>query len=159
MNKTEFLDALQTTRAEWEQLLSQIDRARMTRPGVAGEWSVKDVIAHNTWHEREMIGVLQARALVGSDWWNLPTDERNHLIFEQNRHRSLDDVLAEVQPVYARLLDLARGLSDEELNDPARFRDMPAEWVPWQILADNTFDHYRQHMPALRAWLAGEGAS
>ena len=159
MNKTEFTELLLAARAEWEQLLAQIDKARMTEPDVAGEWSVKDIIAHITWHEREMIGVLQARALVGSEWWDLPTDERNRLIFEQNRHRSLDNVLAEAQPVWAQLHDLVRGLSDEELNDPGRFRDMPAQWAPWQLVADNTFDHYRQHIPTVRAWLKDEGAS
>ena len=87
MNKSEWLDTLQTERAQWEALLVQVGEARMTQPGAAGEWSVKDVIAHVTWFEREMVGVLRARALVGSDLWNLSRDERNAAIHEQNRDR------------------------------------------------------------------------
>jgi hypothetical protein len=26
---------------------------------------------------------------------------------------------------------------------------------PWQLLADNTYDHYRDHRSVLRAWLDG----
>ena len=64
MDKIRFLDTLLAERAEWDRVLSQIDVARMAVPRVAGEWSVKDVVAHVTWFEREMIGVLTAYALV-----------------------------------------------------------------------------------------------
>jgi len=153
MDKIRFLDTLLAERAEWDRVLSQIDVARMVVPRVAGEWSVKDVVAHVTWFEREMVGVLTAYALVGSDLWDLPGDERNRVIFEQNRQRPLDDVLTEARQVFDQLLAAVRPLSDEDLVDPGRFRDMPADWVPWQILAGNTYEHYRDHLPALRAWL------
>jgi len=153
MDKIRFLDTLLTERAEWDRVLSQIDEARMIAPGVAGEWSVKDVVAHLMWYEREMVGVLTAHALAGSDLWDLPGDERNGVLFEQNRQRLLGDVLAEARQVFDRLLVAMRSLSDEDLVDPGRFRDMPADWVPWQILAGNTYEHYRDHLPALRAWL------
>ena len=42
MDKIRFLDTLLTERAEWDQVLSQIDEARMSVPGVANEWSMKD---------------------------------------------------------------------------------------------------------------------
>src|SRR3972149_1809130 len=113
MNKSEFLTALIAERAEWDSLLAQIDEARMTEPGVVGEWSVKDMIAHITWFEREMVGVLRARALVGSDLWNLPHDERNAAIFERNRHRPLSDVLAEAQQVFPQLVELVQSLDDQ----------------------------------------------
>jgi len=120
---------------------------------VAGEWSVKDIIAHMTWCEREALGILQARALGGSDLWNLPQDERNAAVFVENRDRPLHEVLTEAQQVYAQLLEAVQTLSDEDLNDPNRFRDMPTDWLPWQIIAGNSYEHYRQHTPSIRAWL------
>ena len=125
----------------------------MTESGVVGEWSVKDVIAHITWHEREMVGVLRARALVGSDLWNLPLDQRNAAIFEQNRHRPLSDVLTEAQQIFPHLVELVQTLDDQDLIDPSRFAQMPADWQPWQVIASNSFEHYRAHIPDLRAWL------
>ena len=52
MTKTRLLDRLRTERAQWEALLTDIDEARMTQPGVEGEWSVKDIVAHVTFYER-----------------------------------------------------------------------------------------------------------
>ncbi len=153
MDKATFLGTLRTKRAEWETLLAEVGEARMTQPGAAGEWSVKDIIAHVAWGEREMVGVLQARALVGSDLWNLSTDERNAVVFEQNRHRSLQDVLTEEEQLYAELLSGLEAISDEDLNNPQRFRDMPPTWIPWQILSGNSFGHYAEHIPSIRAWL------
>ncbi len=153
MNKSMLLDTLRAGRAQWEALLAQVGEMRMLQPGVAGEWSVKDIIAHVTWGERELVGVLQARALVGSDLWNLPQDDRNAVVFEENRDRPLHEVLAGAQQVHAQLLEALEALSDEDLNDPRRFRDMPAGWIPWQIIAGNTYKHYQQHIPSIRAWL------
>ena len=130
MNKSMFLDTLRAGRAQWEALLAQVGESRMLQPGVAGEWSVKDIIAHVTWGEREMVGVLHARTLVGSDLWNLPQDDRNAVVFEENRDRPLQGVLGEAQQVYAQLLEAVEALTEEDLTDPRRFRDMPTEWPP-----------------------------
>ncbi|MCC7355804.1 MAG: phosphoribosylanthranilate isomerase [Anaerolineae bacterium] len=153
MNKAQFLDNLQTERARWEALLAQVDKARLTEQGVAGEWSVKDVIAHVAWFEREMVGVLRQRALRGSDLWNVRQEQRNAVIFQENQYRPLADVLAEAREVYRQLLPLIEALTDEDLNDASRFAEMPAEWKPWQVLADNTYDHYRAHAPSIQTWL------
>jgi uncharacterized protein (TIGR03083 family) len=152
MTKAEFLDRLRSGRAEWDALIAQIDKARMTEPGVVGDWSVKDIIAHVTWSEREMVGMLQARALVGSDLWNQPQDDRNAAVFRQNRDRPLPDVLAEARAVGQQLTELVEGLSDDELNDASHFADMPLDWLPWRIIAGNTYGHYPEHAEAIRAW-------
>jgi hypothetical protein len=153
MTLAAFLDSLRSGRAEWEALLAQIGADRMTQPGVEGDWSIKDIVAHVTWHEREMLGVLRARALVGSDLWNLSTDERNAAIFEQNKDRALDDVLEESRQIFPQLLELAAGLSAEELNDPRGFSEMPEEWSPWELVASNSYTHYPDHIASIRAWL------
>jgi uncharacterized damage-inducible protein DinB len=153
VDKQTFLNAVQTERAELDSLLAQVDKARLTRPGAEGEWSVKDIIAHIAWHEREMIGLLQARTLAGSDLWNLPLHERNAAIFQLNQARALDDVLAEARQAFQQFWEAVQTLSDEELADPRKFRDMPDDWRPWKIIAENSFEHYHDHLPDLRAWL------
>jgi hypothetical protein len=155
MTKAQFMEMLHTERARWEAILDEVGEARMTERGVHDEWSVKDIIAHVTWSEREMVGILRERALVGSDLWVLTNDERNAIVFEQNRDRSLDEVLAEARAVYEQLEPLLESLSDEDLNDPSRYRDMPVteEWTPWRVLAGSTYKHYREHTADIRAWL------
>ena len=153
MDKATFIEGLRNERAGWEALLAQVGKERMLEPGAAGAWSVKDIIAHIMWGEREMIGVCKQHALVGSELWNLPEDERNAVIVAEQRDRPLDEVLHEEEQVYAQLLEAIQALSDEDFNDSHHFRYMPEEWTPWQIIAGCSFRHYRDHMPSLRAWL------
>ena len=154
MDKTVFINTLKQSRAEWEALLAQVDEERMLQPGAAGKWSVKDVIVHVTWSEREMVPIMSTRELVGSELWELYDDERNEIVYQQNRDRPLQEILQEEQQAYADLLEAAQALSDEDLNDPHRFKQMPEGWVPWQIIAGCSFKHYHDHMPSIREWLA-----
>src|SRR5438876_8434388 len=116
MTKPKLMDLLQTARAEWDSLLAQVGEERMTQSGVAGDWSVKDIIAHVTWGEREILEVFHRHELVGSELWDLPQNERNAAVFEQNRNRSLQEVVAESRQVYRDLLEALQPLSDEDLN-------------------------------------------
>lgn len=153
MDKLTFIDEIRKAREEWLSLIAEVGKPRMTEPGLPGGWSVKDVIAHITWYEREMIGMLKAMALVGSDLWQLPHDERNVPIYEKNRDRPLEEVLSEAEQVYAQLFEAIASLSEDELSDPSHFRDMPSEWTPWDVIAGNTHEHYHQHIPDIREWL------
>jgi len=74
ITKQQLLEKIRQSRAEWESFLSRLDEDQLIKPGASGEWSVKDIIAHLNWHEREMIAVIQTHALAGSDLWNLPLD-------------------------------------------------------------------------------------
>lgn len=153
MNRSDFLQVSYKQRRSWEMLLERINPERMTIPGVEGDWSVKDIIAHVVWYESEMVSLLDERILAGSDLWNLPHAERNALIYQQNRNRSLEDVLNEADSTYRQLLRLVEGLSDAELNDPRSFPNMPEDWLPWQLIAENTYDHYRDHELSIQSWL------
>jgi len=152
-SKTQFIDSLRQGRLAWDALLSQLDESQLTQPGVCAEWSVKDIIAHITWFEGEMVGLLQARAMVGSDLWNLPTDQRNAAIYAQNMSRLLEDVLSETGQVHAELLEALEALPEEYLTDPALFPGMPPDWQPWEIIAGNSYDHYPHHIPDVGALL------
>ena len=153
MNKKTFLETMKFSRSDLEATLALIDESQMTQPGAIGEMSIKDVIAHITWFEREMVGVLEQRALLGSDLWNLPTDERNAAILQQNWDRSLPDIRQEAQQVFQQLVEAVETLDEDELNNPSRFSEMPADWIPCQVLAGNTFEHYEHHALDLRNWL------
>jgi hypothetical protein len=151
MRKAALLSMIRSARAEWEAALAEVPEAWMCEPGATGAWSVKDVVAHIAWGEREAGGVARARALVGSDLWKLSDDERNAAVFEQNRERELHEVLAESRHVFGQYLEALDALSDEELNDPARFAGMPTDWRPWRVMYDP--HHYADHAQAIRAWL------
>ena len=153
MDKVTFIGRLQQTRAQWEAALAQVNEQRMLEPGVVGTWSVKDLIAHVSWYEREMVPIIHLHLFTGSQWWMLSPDERNALIYQQNSQRPMQEIVHEGQRSYTDLLEAMHHLSDEDLNDPSHFKDMPEDWVPWQIFAANSFEHYQDHLPALRTWV------
>lgn len=156
MGKAELLERLETARSEWEAALAAVPEESMEQSGVIGEWSVKDIIAHVSWSEIEALRVLQDHALVSSETdrlWAMEQDDRNAEVYRQNRDRPLREVLAEARGLYPQLLEAVRGLTEEDLNDPARFPGMPADWQPWRIIAGNTYTHYEEHARNIRAWL------
>jgi uncharacterized protein (TIGR03083 family) len=151
--QSEFVANTRQAREEWDRLIRGVSREEMQRPGFCGDWSLKDILAHIAWYEREMVDMLSARVFAGSDYWDLPTDERNAVIFQENRDRGLDEVLEESRAVFGELLSQLELLTDEDLNDPAQFPGMPLEWAPWQILASNTYEHYTDHARQAKEWL------
>lgn len=153
MNKDELLDILQYEHRAWNALLARLDPQRLQEPGAVGRWSIKDLIAHITWYEREITAAFQARALVGSPLWEKPPAERNRLIYEQHREQSLEMVLADSRRAYHELVAVVSSLSEADLNDPARLNSWPEGLPPWRLLAENSYEHYQAHRADLERWL------
>jgi len=153
---------MRSGRARWEALLSQVGESRMTEPGVTSDWSVKDIVAYVTAYEQGLVSWLEAASRGKS--LELPVldhpdvDHRNALIFAHNQRRPLEDVLADSRQVFQQLLRLAQALPELDLLDPQQ-----TEWFVqprwgesralWKCIADDSYDHYHQHTPGIRAWL------
>jgi hypothetical protein len=150
MIKSEFITRVKETHQEFESVLASLNEEQMLRPHTCGDWSVKDMVAHVTWYEREMVGVLEGRALVGSELWNLPLEDRNAVIYVNNKNCSLQDILSEAGRVHRQLLELLQDLSQQEMLEAGCFREMPPDWIPWQVIASNTFEHYPVHVADIR---------
>src|SRR6476469_2870693 len=108
MTKPQLLATLLARRAAWDATLALVPPARMTEPGVAGPWSVKDIIAHLTYYERwvadRLHEGLRGEAYQPGDLDRLPFDERNDRIFQQRREQPLADALAASHAAFADLV-------------------------------------------------------
>jgi len=156
MNRLEFQQNLQTTRAEWDALIDEAlslgDEVMEARPEDGG-WSVKDYVAHNIWYEREVLRLLTTRNLSyppSDELWATRNDERNNVLYGMFYGMSLSEVLAEEKQTYRELLVEVRKLTDADLNDPRRFQDMPMDWIPWKVLAENSYEHYANHLDDIK---------
>ena len=160
MKKSELMHWLQEEYQRWEAFLDQIGTARMDQPGVNGDWSMKDVVAHLTGWNRWLVARLQAAGRGEPEpappWpAQLRTDDEiNAWIYESNRGRALREVLHESHQVFQELLAVIEGLPDEVRIEP--------EWhLVWlgdqRFPAGEFFDHFRDdHEPDVRAWLRQE---
>lgn len=150
---------LQTERDRWNALLAEIGEARMETPGVAGEWSVKQIVAHLTWYERQIVLGAQRARDTGAftrdqgELTGLTMDERNDRIAAESASRAVGDVLAEADQVFTQLLTIIVAAPQDALNDPQRL-GLPDDIPPWMRVANNSYAHYRSHEQAIRTWLA-----
>ncbi len=157
MTVAELLERVRSSRVAWDALVASLSDHALVSPRLRDGWSVKDVIAHIAWFEREMTGICRARAFVGSDLWALPPHERNAAIQAENQARDLADVRADAAAAWGDLLSALATLSDRDLVDPASFPGMPPDWVPLEIIAGNTYEHYPAHAVSVGAQLGGGG--
>jgi len=155
MDKSQLLEHTRLAHATWEAALARLDEAQILAPGAGGTWSLKDVIAHLAWHEREMIELVRSHVLAGSEMWGWPLDERNHAIYLANCDRPLEDILQEEQQAYAELVACLESLEEADLHEPARFTGMPENWKPWELIAENTYQHFQDHLPEAESLLKG----
>jgi hypothetical protein len=157
MTGARLAEILRGERTQWNALLDQVGLDRMDIPGVEGEWSVKQLVAHLTWYEQAVVEGAQQALNTGTFSRRRPADigldEMNAQIAEESSARQASDVLAEADAVFAQLLTLIAACPDAVLNDP-RVLGLPDDMPPWMRVANNSYAHYREHEPALRAWLA-----
>jgi hypothetical protein len=162
MTKSRLLATLQAKRTEWEAVVADFPAAHLTDPSVAKGWSVKDIIAHLAHYERwiaeRLEEHLRGETYVPTEMDDMDFNEANILIFQANRDRALADVQAESQQVFQRLVAAIEAHSEEFLIEPQHFAGMPEPIAIWMLIRSNVYDHYREHMPAIKTWLAAHAA-
>ena len=89
----------------------------MLQRGAAGEWSVKDILAHLTAIDRWLSLGLALRSQKPPDIWieDLPLDEFNRRLYDQTRDLPLDQVLQEFGDVWNEMLEEIRLRSEAYL--------------------------------------------
>jgi hypothetical protein len=155
-SKAQLLDDLQAEQAQWEALLRDVGADHMTQPGVGGEWSVKDIVAHLTGWRRRTVARFQAalrhEPQPATIWpAHLQTDDEiNAWMYAADRDRPLDDVLRDSRDVFEQLVAALAAFPEADLLDPSRFPWLEGEPLSGAAL----FGHFHEeHEPDMRAWL------
>jgi hypothetical protein len=121
------LETIEFERNALESLLAELSPDRMTEPGMVGEWSVKDVLAHLLeweqmvlcWHSAGLTGKVPITPSEEFNWAQLP--QLNQQIFEKSQNRPLADIQKEFAASYKKTLKIIQGLSDEDLFTRGRY--------------------------------------
>ena len=71
---------------------------------------------------------------------------------------SLQSVRKQSEEVFAELLQQLAALPDDAYADSSHFQNMPTEWEPWYVIAENTFRHYLEHSESIRRLLEAESS-
>jgi len=157
-SKAQLLDGLRDEEAGWEALLQDIGEDHMTQPGVAGEWSIKDIVAHLTGWRRRTVARFQAALRhepPPPPLWpsHLQTDDEiNAWIYAASRDLPLADVLRDSREVFEQLVETLGAFPAADLLDPARFPWLESGDLP--LTGAALFGHFHEeHEPDMRAWL------
>ena len=120
--------------------------AQLMKPGVIGEWSVKDSLAHVTTWEEEALKYLPLILTGGNPPGYIQSggiDAFNAQMAEQKRDMELSEVLRQLEETHRRLLDYLHNVPEEHFTRETRFRHR---------LRLDTYSHYPLHARAIREW-------
>jgi hypothetical protein len=125
--KAVIIARLQTERRRLEQIFAHLTPDDLQVPGVVGEWSIKDVLAHLAdWEEHMPAWMAAARRgepvdaiESGLDWKAF--DAFNQRIYQRHREQSLDDVLAYFHGVHEQFMDMVEDMPEEEMLSHGRY--------------------------------------
>jgi uncharacterized damage-inducible protein DinB len=164
--KDDLLYHLKADRQQLEDVIGPLTEEELTRPGPEG-WSVKDHLAHIVVWEKSGLALLAGEdraAAVGIDWElyeNGEIDVQNDVVYQQQKDRSLDDVLAEFRQVRAKTIEAVSALSDDDLRKPySAFQpgDPNNETPVIDYIIGNSTEHDLEHLEWIKQLLAANRA-
>ena len=140
LSASEVIDRINASWAIWLEVIDGIDPDAIDETGVCGSWSTKDLIGHIAVWDREAADTAR-RETAGEahplfDWRRVNEEEA-----ERRRSSSIEELTAQMHAVHADLMATLAA-------SPA----LEASWV-----ADNTYEHYPQHIAQVRAWRRWRG--
>lgn len=146
---TKLLNKLDAAWTEFQAAYAGLSDEEVVQPGVTGEWSVRDTIAHVTWWEEEALKHLPLILEGGRPPRYSETyggiDAFNALMTGQKRELSLAEVRDQFAETHRRLVDYLRRVPPEQLAGETRFR---------RRLRLDTYGHYPLHTREIRNWRA-----
>lgn len=160
--KKQLLEAIEVERKALEKFLDELSPAQLTQPGLVGEWSAKDVLAHLieweqmvlNWYSAGVKGRVPATPAEGFNWAQLP--QLNQKIYEKHCDRPLADIQKEFKSSFKKMLSTIQGLSDEDLFTRGRYA-----WTKNNTLGayfiSSTSSHYHWARTTMKKGLKANG--
>jgi hypothetical protein len=155
-SRSELLEAMRTARNEWDTLIAEVPHRRLSEPAASGRWSVKDVIAHVTEYDRWLALGLAMRLQAPPRIWldDLSLDEFNAVLHQQILDRKPAEVLSDSNGIFRDLIKEVEAHSEAYLFGTHRVQGVSYDVMPSKLLKSESYGHYYDHIPAIRAWLS-----
>lgn len=132
-------DILVRIDAEWQRFLPSLEgltEEQAAEPGVAGYYSVNDLLAHLAWWEDQTRSVVET----GVDQ-DIDVEALNDEIYEANKGASFATLKQRLLEGHARAMETfaqSPNLTEDDVES-------------------DTWEHYREHGDQIRAWRAANG--
>ena len=161
--RQDVFDAIDADERNWNALLNAVGPEYMELPGAMGDWTFKDLTAHVNGWRAASLNRLEGK-LTGdqpADPWPSSIDYEdydrvNDWLYQQNRDRSIEDVMAETGRTYDRMRSLVRRIPDDTLFSS----DWAQDTVSYgdSIIDREFFSHFpEEHEVDVKPWLESLG--
>ncbi len=161
LNHQEILERLDKSRENLLVVLGPLPDEALVTPGAMGSWSIRDILAHLTTWESELVTALMrikqgkkpARLLTAYE----DVEKYNEQRFLENRNRELDRIFDDLMGVRLHLEDWVMEFSDRELQRPLG-KKWAGKQALWEIIQDNSYGHEAEHLANIedfsQSWLS-----
>lgn len=160
MNKKEIIAAMQNSHELLVEMLNELNTEEMDVPGVVGNWTIKDILAHLTRWEAELVKLLwqvrqgtQPTTILNQD---ISLDEVNARWHEEDKDRPLDRILKDFHGVREQTIRRLDHFKDDDLTNPQRYTWLGGRPL-WMWVAEDSFEHDLEHMEQIQAWRENRG--
>lgn len=155
---------LATIREERENIARLVDTAgkRLDQPGAAGDWTLKDVLAHLIGWRWRSVTRLEA-ALAGIDTYHTiwprefedadDYESINQWLYERYRNAPSEEVIRESNETFDRLDAAVSALSEDTLFTPGRYSWLGGEALGPAVIGGVASHFHDEHEADLREWL------
>jgi hypothetical protein len=155
VTKSQLLYYIRAERKRLDNALKGLTDADMLKTEAAGEWSVKDIMAHISAWEKSLLkwyqtGVRGEKQVMPE--WEKPgvIDEINRGIYERNLKRKLADVKAEFRDSFNIVFKTIESIPEEAMFTPSKY-DWTGKTTLVDYIAANTSGHYTDHLAMIEA--------
>jgi hypothetical protein len=155
-SKLELLQAIHAARDEWDTLITQVPHHRLSETVAPGSWSIKDIVAHVTEYDRWLALGLALRLQKPPQIWldDVSLDEFNAVLHQQIADRDPDNIILDSNQVFQDLINEVEAHSEAYLFGTHHVEGVSYDVIPFQLLKSESYGHYHDHIPAIRAWLS-----
>jgi hypothetical protein len=147
------VEELVEARQAFTTALADVDPGLMLAPGLVGEWSARELMAHvGYWagHAAESLHRAEQGELSEFGRDDLSVDDRNDVVTRVARETDYATVASREQGAYEAFVARLTAVDPESLDD----RDADGDTLE-EIIAFDGGDHYREHTLDIRAWFDG----
>lgn len=149
MDRSEALiDELTAARGEFLAALGALDPGTLERPGIEGDWSARELVAHlGYWagYVVEVIGAVEEGRVEELYANRAPVDDVNATVAKVARDTNLGTVLKREAGSVEALVERLRRVDPSLLDAP-----LPSGYPLEALVRDDGIDHYREHAGKLR---------
>jgi len=168
--KKKFIANLLHERDKFELLLNRVGYTRrMALKGVAGKWSIKDILVHIWAYEQYLADRMneilhnqpytpcktQTALDAFLDEYDYPDfgssllddDSPTEWVIEKHRNVSLDDVVAQEIEAFSSIVSTLEDMTDDSISHHNIYNR----------IINNTHERYREHTREIKRWLKANG--